>query len=178
MRLVNSREERGSGGIEKGFILIYTIILVGIILLISSLGFSTALFEFQASREEAESLKAFYAADTGIECVRYYQNNFRSFDPPAGDVIDCEVGTFDTSSHTVNNQGTPDPSDDVYTYIFTLNGFEDGTRCALVTARAQPRVIVIEGDPVTVYDIQVISNGKNICSGTRGVVERTRWEDM
>ena len=65
---------------QKGFILVYTLIMVGIISIIIGIISNSILGEIRISRDESESLKAFYAADTGIECVRYYQDNFKAFD--------------------------------------------------------------------------------------------------
>src|SRR3990167_11246456 len=65
---------------KDGFIIIYTVIFVsivlGIIILISTRSFS----EIYSARYENQSMKVLYAADSGIECVRYWHTTDHVFD--------------------------------------------------------------------------------------------------
>lgn len=180
----------------RGFILVYTIILIGVMLVIVGITFSASVFERRAARSEADSLRAFYAADTGIECVRYYQTQINPpvFNPPTDVDIDCEVGTYDTGDAAQpeivtdmigDNDGSCESGEAcTATYTFFLNSFSAGIgpRCAKITAVANPRIITVDGAPIVVYDLNVIAIGKNAadCAAAlgAGVVERIRWENM
>ena len=189
-----------------GFVLVYTIILVAIILTIVGIGFSGALFEVRSARSEAESLKALYAADAALECVRFYQreSTLRAFSPPnAMDVrcLDFLPVTYDTGNGQIKTEVAGDgdgvceageqcsPPGAVGSCVdgqacfhdFKINDFSDGRRCAHVNATAYPRTVLVEGTPFVLYDLEVLANGKNIgnCAGTgANVVERSRWENM
>lgn len=63
------------GGDEKGFVLLFAVVLVSIILSIS-LGVSNiTLKELNFSTSARATNDAFYAADTGVECALYYLRN-------------------------------------------------------------------------------------------------------
>lgn len=159
---------------NKGFILIYSVIMVSAILVIVGTTFSSILSEVKISRDESESLKAFYAADSGIECVRYYQNNFQAFSPTTAQATyNCGIGLDFQAGFNPPETECVD-----YTYNITLEGFSNGS-CAILEVTSVPRTIEIGGNPVVVCDLRVISNGRNSCSATgAALVERTRWEDI
>lgn len=161
---------------QKGFILIYTLIIVGIIAVVVGIISNSILGELQISRDESESLKAFYAADTGIECIRYYQDNFKAFNKTtAQSDYNCGVGDDFTVGF---NPPQADCSGGEYVYDFTLDGFSNGS-CANVKVTVIPRTIMVEGVPIEVCDLMVISVGRNSCSASGAIlVERIRWEDM
>lgn len=159
---------------HTGFVLIYTVLLMGIILLVAGVAFDSVFSGIQASKLHAESLKAFYTADAGIECVRYFQNYFQAFDTTIPeDVYNCGVGD---DFRAGGNPPTSECVEKVYT--FRLEGFSNGA-CTDVRVTTVPRTILIGGSPVVVCDLQVLSNGKNSCSASgANIVERTRWEDI
>lgn len=159
---------------EKGFILIYTIIMISAILVVVGTTFSSILSEVRISRDESESLKSFYAADTGIECIRYYQNNFQAFNPTTDQATyNCGIG-----ASFVAGFNPPEAECINHTYDIVIDGFSNGA-CAIVEVTSVPRTIMIEGSPVVVCDLRVISNGRNSCAATgAALVERTRWEDI
>ncbi|OGZ35846.1 MAG: hypothetical protein A3A94_01675 [Candidatus Portnoybacteria bacterium RIFCSPLOWO2_01_FULL_43_11] len=157
---------------NKGFILIYAIIITGILAIIVGIAVNSILSELKISRDESESLKAFYAADAAIECVEYYQNNNSAFDTMSPNRnYDCGVGNF--------RAGLGRAGDCInHTYNFTLNGFSNGS-CVNVEVIVVPKEIFIGGNPVFVCDFEVISMGRNSCSALgASLVERVRWEDM
>lgn len=157
---------------ENGFILVYTLILVAVILGIVGLNFSGSISEIFAARNEEQSMKAFYAADTGIECVRYWHSNYQVFDtskPPNN--YNCGIGA-DFSA------GMGDPQCQAHTYTFAIQGFSNGA-CVDIKVTTVPRIITVNGNDITVCTLSVISSGKNSCTATGGnLVERVRWEDM
>jgi Tfp pilus assembly protein PilX len=158
---------------EKGFTLFYTVLMISIIMITSGIFVDTVLREGRLARDEKESLKAFYAADTAIECVRFLQANYQAFDTKPHDrLYSCGLGdAFDTS---VNNTG---PSCIEHTYELDIKGFLNGA-CASVIVQTIPRTINAGGQPMTICDTLIISNGKNTCTPGERVVERSRWETM
>ena len=163
---------------KSGFSLIYSVIIGGLIFITAGIFLRGAFFEIIAAREEEGSLKAFYAADTGTECVRFYNGLNQAFDPMTEKKeYDCGVGTFEAGSVTP----PPLPSsceNGSKVYNLELDGFSNGA-VANVEVRVVPRSITIEGQEIWVCDLIVISNGRNSRSVLDpNLVERTRWENM
>lgn len=157
---------------KDGFVLIYTIIFIsvvlGIIILISGESFSEAY----SARYENQSMKVLYAADSGIECVRYWHQNYHVFDTSkAQGSYSCGIGAPFLAGGT-------DAVCQAHTYSFRLTGFTGGA-CVDVQVTTVPQTALINGIPITVCSIKVVSSGKNSCTATgANLVERTRWEDM
>lgn len=166
---------------RQGFILIYTTILVGIIFVIVAVGFRSTLTESRAARDEQESLKALYVAETGIECVRFLQNYYEAFNTTTDYKSDYNCGVGDDfgagGDPASGNETTAECV--ASTRQFPLQGFENGS-CALVRVKTVPRTITSDdGTPITVCDVFVTSNGKNSCSATgNNLVERVRLESL
>lgn len=156
---------------KQGFVLIYTVLIMSFILVITGVTFSAVEIDIRKSRESLESVKAYYAADTGIECARYFQRNYQVFDPKkAPATYSCGVGSFTagrSASGCIN-----------YTYPqFTLN-FSNGS-CTIVQVQSIQRTIIEGGVLKQVCDYLVVSNGRSTCGPTnRKVTERTRWENL
>ncbi|MBI2023684.1 hypothetical protein HYT01_03945 [Candidatus Giovannonibacteria bacterium] len=159
---------------KKGFVLIYTVIILGILLIIVGVGFSAVFSETFVSRDDRESIKAYYAADTGLECARYFSRNFQAFDVTSPQqTYDCGVGTFQAGLNPPRAQ-----CDAAQTYNFTLNGFSNGA-CAEVEVDVTPVSMTVQSQQVWICKIRVTSNGNNSCTATgKNLVERTRWQDM
>lgn len=78
----------------SGFILIYTLLFMSVLLVVFGTILNSSVNELRASGDEVESLKAFYAADTAIECVRYYQEKKGAFNTTApATQYNCGVGS-------------------------------------------------------------------------------------
>lgn len=158
---------------KEGFILIYTIILVSIVLVIVILNFSQSYSEIYSSRFAEESVKAFYASTTGLECVRYWDSYYQAFDtskPPQS--YSCGVGAPFSAGLS-----TPECQD--YTYpTIQLTGFSNGA-CAEVSVKTKAHTVIVGGVPVTYCTLSVQSVGRNSCSAT-GIkkVERILLEEM
>ena len=159
---------------KRGFILFYVSIIGGAIAIIISIFAASALNETKISRDEAESLKAFYAADSGIECVRFHQNNSYAFNPTTPQAsYSCGVGNNFTAGFN-----PPTAQCVEHTYNFTIGNFSNGS-CSIIEVVVTPRTIYVGGSPVIVCNISVVSNGKNDCNATQPyLIERTRWEDL
>lgn len=159
---------------QKGFTLLYAVLLVSVVAVITGVIIGSIIKEVRISRDESDSLKAFYAADSGIECVRFYQYNYLAFDTDQPVTTrNCGIGADFQSG-----RGGPAGSDCVATtYNFTLDGFSNGS-CANVTVETEPITVYVLGTPYVFCTLHVTSEGKSDCSGGVGTVERTRWEDM
>jgi hypothetical protein len=156
---------------NQGFVLIYTILLIDVILIITSITFTAVQVDIRNSRDVLESMKAYYAADTGIECVKYYQKNFQVFDTskPAT-TYSCGVGSFTAGAGTTVCETREYPQ-------FRLN-LPNGA-CTIVQVKTTQRTININGVPTPICDYLVISNGRNSCTATlKTLTERTRWENL
>lgn len=158
---------------KKGFILIYTVILVSIVLVIVILNFSQSLSEIYSSRNAEESVKAFYASATGLECVRFWHSNYNVFDTsksPAN--YNCGIGANFSAGLS-----TPECQDYTYPPI-QLTGFANGA-CAEVSVKTKAHTVTVAGVDVTYCTISVASTGKNSCSAVdTKKVERILLEDM
>jgi Tfp pilus assembly protein PilX len=87
---------------QSGFTLLIAILVAGIVLAIGVSILRITLKEFQLSGIVSNSEAAFYAADTGIECAFYWDDNSRdSFNvtSPAGSV-DCVDTTVSVTGGT------------------------------------------------------------------------------
>ena len=162
--------------IEKtagGFILVYTVLILSIIMLTGGIFINTVIKEISISRDQAESLKAFYAADSALECVRYYHNKnaFNTQTPQQS--YSCGVGSPFSAG---GNPPTQDCTSTTTT--FTIDGFANGA-CADVTVETIATTTIFGGSPKIICTTHAISNGKNSCTAPANkLVERTRWETM
>ena len=168
-------KQKGKNGapVAGGFVLIFTILIVTVLLVITGSIFSFVTSQIKISRDEYESSKALYAADTGIECVRFYQGNYAAFNTTEPEqTLNCGVGTM--------TAGIPSPGAECSDHDYatsTFNGFSNGS-CALVSVSVRARSVVVNGVPLKICDIYIISSGRNSCSATTNLVERSRWENM
>ncbi|MDP2668720.1 MAG: hypothetical protein Q8P07_02700 [bacterium] len=159
---------------KDGFILIYTIIFIsvilGIIILISGQSFS----EIYSARYENQSMRVLYAADSGIECVRYWHQNYHIFDTSKPQQpYSCGIG-----EPFLAGGNPPTSVCEATVYNFRLEGFASGA-CVDVQVTTVPQTALINGIPITVCSLIVVSSGKNSCTASGvNLVERTRWEDM
>ncbi len=71
----------GKGG-QKGFTVLYAVLIASLLLSIGLGIYSVSLRDFILASSASESQKAIYAADSGVECVLYW-NIYELFSPPA-----------------------------------------------------------------------------------------------
>lgn len=155
---------------KNGFILLYTVLILSVILITVSAFANSILKEVVATRENAESLKAFYAADAAIECVRFYQNDKGAFNTTSLRApITCGGNTISVGMDPPTAQCVS------HTYTFNMTGFSNGS-CAAVTVNVIPRTLSINGTPFVICDLEVIASGRNTCAPGKKPLERTRWE--
>jgi len=168
-----SSVEISNGAQRRGFILLYTSFIVGVILVIVGVSTTAFLSEARITRSDKESLKAFYAADAGFECIRFYHTNYRAFDTTESlATYNCGVGTITTGFETPTAECVE------HRYNYTLNGFSNDV-CAEIEVIISPVDLVFEGETITICRLRVISKGKNSCTATGvNLRERTRWGIM
>lgn len=126
---------------QKGFVILFTVLISSIILMIGLGIFSIAFRETILSSTARESIYSLYAADSGIECALFEQSK------PNGGVLSGNGGVINCGTiETVVGDGT---SSNPYTFKM---GVEEKSYCT----------------KVTVFDFgntrRVVSQGYNICS--------------
>lgn len=155
---------------NSGFIVIYTLLFMSVLLAIFGTMLNSALNELRYSGNEADSLKAFYAADTAIECVRYYQKKYRAFNTTeAPRSYNCGVGTLNGGGLS----GIRTPTCQAKTYpTQVLAGYPNGA-CVSVNITVGPD----PDDPLNTCKLSSVTTGQDKC-GNGASVERIRWEDL
>lgn len=139
---------------KKGFVLLFAVVLVAIILAMS-LGVSDmTLKELNFSTGARASNDAFYAADTGAECALYYLRNTvpsftgpsQAFGVPTEDIItECNGVLVSLDEDEDGNNTNTGP------WVFNITSLgESNNACALVT-------VIKENNTTT-----IISKGYNV----------------
>lgn len=163
---------------QKGIILVYTIIVASIMLAISGALADSIMSESRISRDEYESMKAYYAADSITECVRFLENNHHAFDAtsPRG-TYNCGVGADFEAGNPILDPLPPPPDCTLlvpYIYNFTVSGFDNGA-CAIVELKMESRLVA----GTNICGFKLLVRGRNTCApGATNVVDRARWEDF
>ena len=131
---------------NKGFIVVYAIIIGTILVAASTSIFSITLKELQLSRFGEASTQAFFVSEAGAECAMYWviRGAFSDFGPAWGDDIECNGQTFAVAS---------DMSDGDNTAEFTVRYNEPNGFCVDV---------LVFLDPVTKSGV-VQARGYNTC---------------
>lgn len=99
---------------NSGFLLILSLVIISIILSVGLGVFFIIMREFQLASYGRDSQIAFHAADSGIECARYWDVKKGEFEPAAPHNINC----FEQS---VNPPASIDPLSGSTVYNFDLN---------------------------------------------------------
>ncbi|MFH1308788.1 MAG: pilus assembly PilX N-terminal domain-containing protein, partial [Patescibacteria group bacterium] len=122
---------------DKGFVLLYTMILSSIILVVALSITNIALKEAQFSTSARATNEAFFAADTGAECALFYDKfTINAF--PFNTVQDvaiqmnCAGQSFVASSNTSNSWSFIVPN---------LGSSENG--CAIVSIVKNPETTIV-----------------------------------
>jgi hypothetical protein len=173
---------------ESGFILTLTLLIVSAMLLIILATTNSTVSLLQSSRNELNSLKAFYAADSGIECVSFLESRYQAFDTTStSTTYSCGVGNsfvaggppgiqpIDKGNSKPGISGTGDCVKK--TYSIPITGFDNGSQTTLVIT-ITPRTINVGGQTRKVCDLSVLSHGESSGTGGPNVAERTRWKQM
>ncbi len=146
---------------QKGFVILFAVIIATIIALIGAGIFSVAFKETVLSSTASESQIALFAADTGMECALYYE-----YQNSTASTINCS-----------GSSSLPVTAGQVYDYRFIMSGTPS---CGFVSVdHASDRTTNdINGVPVTVMGTRIISRGYNVCindqpdAGSQFLIER------
>lgn len=159
---------------EKGYMLIYAVLVVSAMLLFTSVVFRGTLSEFDIAYNARESAKAFSVAESGVECAQYWHNKKnRPFDTnSASSTIHCDSSTSNTTL-TVGGFRDRDLDCTSYTWpTFTFGPLSDNS-CAEVTVSVEAVERIHEN---SYCNVRVVSHGYNDC--TDRDVERIVWRSM
>jgi|AntRauTorcE11897_2_1112592.scaffolds.fasta_scaffold04037_5 hypothetical protein len=141
----------------RGFAILLAVIIVAAVILLGTT--ITGIYQRQAiliTSSEA-STRAFYAADTALECALYHDDRENNFFPKsgAGNSIECAGD----SSVSVNNCSTGSCD-----YTFTLDDTADADVCA--------RVIIYKDSSGGEVITKMEARGRNTCEESDRQVER------
>jgi hypothetical protein len=122
---------------NKGFVILFVVIISSIILAITISVANISLKEIKFGTSAKDTNDAFFAADTGAECALFYDKSSESKFPAEGpaQIINC-----------ANTSITPTFSAGVYNFIITNLG-SIGQSCAIVTVdkSISPTAIISKG---------------------------------
>lgn len=138
---------------QKGFVALFTVLIVSVILAMAIGIASISLKEIVLSSSATEGSKAFYAADSGIECALYY------------DRVNPAQGAFFNGNFRCNGNvpggpfaggATSDPDgESPETYIFEIPFGAQNELCADITLKRQVSI------PGQFYRTLIESKGSN-----------------
>lgn len=74
---------------KKGFVILFTVLIISIVLSISLSTYNITIKELKISSSGRESRFAFFAADTGVECAEYWDFKRNAFSPTEVTSINC-----------------------------------------------------------------------------------------
>ena len=131
---------------KKGFVVIMVVLLLSVILIVGLGVFDIVLREILISNIGSESQKAFYAADSGVECVQYWQKK-GFFASGAPFDIKCN-GTIISGQMTPGSPSINNPATSPIKINFTNDS------CVEVR-------LTIE-DPSLEFDTLIVARGYNI----------------
>lgn len=152
-----------SAASKKGFVLLFSVVLVAIILAMS-LGVSNiTLKELNFSTSARATNDAFYAADTGAECALYYLRNTvpsftgssQAFGVPTEDVITGCNGVAVSLDEDEDGNDT-----DIGPWVFNITSLgESNNACALVKVTKENNITTIISKG---YNVGYIPNDDDI----------------
>lgn len=96
---------------SRGFTLLLSVIIAGIVLAVGLVLLSIAQRQFQISRIGRRSEIAFQAADAGVECMKYWDRpkHGAKFNPGSSGTISCFGNILQPTDSTKREWGTEQP---------------------------------------------------------------------
>lgn len=131
---------------SQGFVILFSVLIAGSILLVGFGIYSTSYKSTVLSSVARESHTAFYAADTGVECVLWAMTEFSGGNPPPS--INCVDGYTSILPNSLSPQGD----------IIISFPMPDNRSCARVMVNPD----YIDPDTGTTM-FRIHSRGYNIC---------------
>ncbi|MCA9351550.1 hypothetical protein KC929_02105 [Patescibacteria group bacterium] len=154
---------------QQGFVILFSILVSSIILLLSAGIFNVVQKEVVLSSYARESQRAFYAADSALECA-LYADVLGIGEPPATpftiNPTGSQVSTFDCGGDTVTSyyledSGGTDGYD--YPYVFRYyNSYGQGG-CAYILVEKNEK-----GTDTTLIETRITAVGFNVCVDNTG----------
>jgi hypothetical protein len=157
---------------KKGFVVLYASLVGGVVLAIGAAILGVTLKQITLSFAGRESHKAFYAADTALECAMRFDRYDRSLAPAPGcgdgigtfgstdNPTSCDVDTLTCAGLDVVYDTPTTDGSDVITNISIGNDNSTDPLCASVK--------VTKSDDATVF----VARGLNTCRDTQNKFER------
>lgn len=134
---------------QQGFIILFAIVVSAIMALVAAGIFSLSLKELELSTSSRESMEAFYAADSGLECAFYADlKSLNLSGIQGGDVLDCFGEDVDVESIDV----------DVFGFTLEIDT-PGGEACSQVLVRKSVELDDVQNSLAT----EIISRGFNTC---------------
>lgn len=161
---------------NKGFVILFSILVSSLILLISAGIFSVVQKEVVLSSSARESQRAFYAADSGLECALYsdligvgtpIQTPF-SANGLGGGTIECGGDSIDidpVSNYASNSAAEYDIAYSIEYYNALDGSATDNNSCAYVLIEKSSSGTIETG---VVISTRITSVGFNICDDLDG----------
>jgi len=144
---------------QKGFVILFTVLISTIILMIGFGIFSIATRETILSSTSREAQYSFYAADAGVECALYFQTHTSALNDDVGFAGSSQnSGQVPTcgSASNINGSGIQGNYGDPFQFDILVDPVQK--TCAHVT--------VYDQDSST---RRIISEGYNICNLVNGI---------
>jgi len=135
---------------SQGFVILFSVLIASSILLVGFGIYSTSYKSTILSSVARESHTAFYAADTGVECVLWAMTEFSGGSPPA--TIKCVDNYISVLPASLSPQGD----------IIITFPIPDGRSCARVMVNPN------YSDPNGTTMLRIHSRGYNICDFDNG----------
>jgi hypothetical protein len=172
---------------QKGFTILIAVVTAGILLIIAMSIGGLALKEQILSTANKESLIAFYAADTGMECALYSDQKKGLFGPDSDGNPPAVVPTISCNNQTITpelsvNSTAPSPNtgNDLakYSYSFMVSNIPVGNpannvyTCAVVTITKDTNDVVAYPQDSTKTHTNIMSYGYNTCDASLSRLER------
>lgn len=160
---------------NKGFVILFAMLISTIILLIAAGIFNVVQKEVVLSSYARESQRAFYSADSALECALYTDvHGIGSTNPytpfrivPAPELNDQN---FDCGNNVVTSSYTGGATANYdHSFVFRYrNASADDTSCAYVLVEKEST-----GDTSDGIEVRITAVGFNVCTDTSGAFNNT-----
>jgi Tfp pilus assembly protein PilX len=179
IKLINSKNKN-----KDGFVILFSVVVSSIILLVSVGMYNLSKKQVILSSYARESQRAFYAANSALECAYYYDVSpliqETSFPITAENNYETQIncGGYNVVVSKINTSST---GSDEYTHSFVfrfagingLNSYETG--CAYVLVEKKKGKVV---DGVTNLITRITASGFNVCTkGDSGLYDIPDFDD-
>ena len=165
---------------NKGFVILFAMLISTIILLIAAGIFNVVQKEVVLSSYARESQRAFYSADSALECALYADiHGIGSTNPytpfrivPAPEVNDQN---FDCGNNIVTSSYTGGATANYdHSFVFRYrNASADDTSCAYVLVEKELKGTANPNDDLNATEVRITAVGFNVCTDTLGAFNNT-----